>query len=239
MAADSKAATTEHAQNDDSLYGTAETNRGGNSPPTGYRPGRLTGLQILERVFPLQPRSVLELVLRGCNGDVATAIEQFLSAQDAVVVRHQVALAQAYVRDGRDVGAGVPFSSFAGMMTRSYGNAGDGAKSAFTPLHSAFTARSAAFSVSSLLGNTPTTYPKPAHNNPSPSHYPFPTFSHYMPTTVAGGGYASPMFVTSYRPYNVVPTSVGSSMGDSTSRSTSPMELVCSSTRDKTPPIRD
>ena len=158
MTADNK---TEHVENDESAYGD-DTGRGGNSLPTGYRPGRLTGLQILERVFPLQPRSVLDLVLQGCSGDVVSAIEQFLSAQDSVVARHHVAMAQAYVRDGshcNGVSIGVPLS-FAGMMTSGCGNTGGGAKSAFTPLHSAFTARSAAFSVNSLLGEPADGVPK-------------------------------------------------------------------------------
>ncbi|GFS21101.1 doublesex- and mab-3-related transcription factor 3 [Elysia marginata] len=60
--------------------------------PTGYRPGRLTPLEILERVFPLQRRSVLELVLQGCNGDLVKAIEHFISAQDTVAAQHQAAL---------------------------------------------------------------------------------------------------------------------------------------------------
>ncbi|RUS75257.1 hypothetical protein EGW08_016972 [Elysia chlorotica] len=60
--------------------------------PTGFRPGRLTPLEILERVFPLQRRSVLELVLQGCNGDLVKAIEHFISAQDTVAAQHQAAL---------------------------------------------------------------------------------------------------------------------------------------------------
>ncbi|CAI9739325.1 doublesex and mab-3 related transcription factor 3, truncated-like [Octopus vulgaris] len=57
--------------------------------PTAFRPGRLTNLEILERVFPLQRKSVLELVLQGCNGDLVKAIEHFLSAQDTLVAQHQ------------------------------------------------------------------------------------------------------------------------------------------------------
>ena len=52
--------------------------------PTAYRPGRLSSLEILERLYPAQRRAVLELVLQGCNGDVVKAIEHFLSAQDTV-----------------------------------------------------------------------------------------------------------------------------------------------------------
>lgn len=63
--------------------------------PTGFRPGRLTPLEILERVFPLQRRAVLELVLQGCNGDLVKAIEHFLSAQDTMMVAQQQAVLHA------------------------------------------------------------------------------------------------------------------------------------------------
>lgn len=52
--------------------------------PAAFTPGRLNNLEILERVFPLHRKSVLELVLQGCNGDLVKAIEQFLSAQDTI-----------------------------------------------------------------------------------------------------------------------------------------------------------
>ena len=52
--------------------------------PAAFAPGRLNNLEILERVFPLHRRSVLELVLQGCNGDLVKAIEQFISAQDTI-----------------------------------------------------------------------------------------------------------------------------------------------------------
>ncbi|KAH3721157.1 hypothetical protein DPMN_064073 [Dreissena polymorpha] len=55
--------------------------------PAAYAPGRLSNLDILERVFPLHRKSVLELVLQGCNGDLVKAIEQFLSAQDTLEAR--------------------------------------------------------------------------------------------------------------------------------------------------------
>ena len=57
--------------------------------PTAFRPGRLTNVEMLERIFPLQKRHVLELVLHGCNGDLVKAIEQFLSVQDTYIAQHQ------------------------------------------------------------------------------------------------------------------------------------------------------
>lgn len=66
----------------------------GGAQPTAFRPGRLTPLEILERLYPYQRRAVLELVLQGCNGDLVKAIEHFLSAQDTVIAQQQVAMQQ-------------------------------------------------------------------------------------------------------------------------------------------------
>ncbi|XP_038069303.1 doublesex and mab-3 related transcription factor 3, truncated-like [Patiria miniata] len=52
---------------------------------SNFRPGRLTPIEILTRLFPTQRKAVLELVLQGCSGDLVKAIEHFLSAtEDAV-----------------------------------------------------------------------------------------------------------------------------------------------------------
>ncbi|XP_070195128.1 doublesex- and mab-3-related transcription factor A2-like [Littorina saxatilis] len=63
--------------------------KSGSAQPTAFRPGRLSPLEILERLYPYQRRAVLELVLQGCNGDLVKAIEHFLSAQDTVVAQQQ------------------------------------------------------------------------------------------------------------------------------------------------------
>ena len=52
--------------------------------------GRSGHLDILQRVFPYQKRSVLELVLQGCGGDIVKAIEHFLSAQDKLVAQQKI-----------------------------------------------------------------------------------------------------------------------------------------------------
>ncbi|XP_022089263.1 doublesex- and mab-3-related transcription factor A2-like [Acanthaster planci] len=49
---------------------------------SNFRPGRLTPIEILTRLFPAQRKAVLELVLQGCNGDLVKAIEHFLSASE-------------------------------------------------------------------------------------------------------------------------------------------------------------
>ncbi|XP_067140291.1 doublesex- and mab-3-related transcription factor A2-like [Centruroides vittatus] len=59
------------------------------STPADFRPGRLSPLEILSRIFPTQKRTVLELVLQGCNGDLVKTIEHFLSANDALLLRQQ------------------------------------------------------------------------------------------------------------------------------------------------------
>ncbi|CAG5128709.1 unnamed protein product [Candidula unifasciata] len=75
----------------------------GYQQPTAFRPGRLTPLEILERVFPLQRKSVLELVLQGCNGDLVKAIEHFLSAQDTVAAQHQAVLQAGQKQEARSM----------------------------------------------------------------------------------------------------------------------------------------
>ena len=62
----------------------ADVPRHPSTVPSGFRPGRLSHLEILERIFPGQKKNVLELVLQGCNGDLVKAIEHFLSAQDTI-----------------------------------------------------------------------------------------------------------------------------------------------------------
>ena len=51
--------------------------------------GQLGHLEMLQRVFPYQKRSVLELVLQGCSGDIVKTIEHFLSAQDTLIAQQQ------------------------------------------------------------------------------------------------------------------------------------------------------
>ncbi len=60
----------------------------GNNIPADFRPGRLSSLDVISRIFPNQKRSVLDLVLQGCNGDVVKAIEHFLSINDAMILHH-------------------------------------------------------------------------------------------------------------------------------------------------------
>ena len=56
--------------------------------PSHYRPEKQNNIDILERVFPHQRKSVLELVLQGCDGDLIKAIEHFFSAQDTLTAQN-------------------------------------------------------------------------------------------------------------------------------------------------------
>uniref|UniRef100_A0A1I8FYH3 DM domain-containing protein n=1 Tax=Macrostomum lignano TaxID=282301 RepID=A0A1I8FYH3_9PLAT len=51
------------------------------------KPGRLSSLQILERLFPSQRRQALELALQNYSGDAVKAIEHFLAADPASASR--------------------------------------------------------------------------------------------------------------------------------------------------------
>ncbi|XP_014675028.1 PREDICTED: doublesex and mab-3 related transcription factor 3, truncated-like [Priapulus caudatus] len=152
--------------------------------PTAFRPGRLSPLDILQRIFPFQKKTVLELVLHGCNGDPVKAIEHFLSVGDTMLASssasstsHQVATAPAgptYVGSRAETrfhpymaAAFTPFVMADGMNKFPFGSV----KSAFTPLSSAmptpahawqyaFPPRPAGFPVDALLGRTPPIFPQ-------------------------------------------------------------------------------
>lgn len=53
-----------------------------NSLASSFRPGKLTPIQILSRLFHSESTTVLELVLQGCEGDLIKAIEHFLSVSE-------------------------------------------------------------------------------------------------------------------------------------------------------------
>ena len=55
--------------------------------PSHYRPEKQNNVEILERIFPHQRKSVLELVLQGCDGDLIKSIEHFFSAQDTLTAQ--------------------------------------------------------------------------------------------------------------------------------------------------------
>ncbi|GFY77308.1 doublesex-and mab-3-related transcription factor 3 [Trichonephila inaurata madagascariensis] len=95
----------------------------GGALPADFRPGRLSPLEILHRIFPNQKKGVLELVLQGTNGNLITAIEHFLSANDAMFLPHPP-ITYAYPQD-------VPFAPRP-MPRLTIGDRS--LKSAFTPI---------------------------------------------------------------------------------------------------------
>ncbi|UYV74200.1 hypothetical protein LAZ67_11002410 [Cordylochernes scorpioides] len=59
------------------------------STPADFRPGRLSYSVILRRLFPDQNPKMLDLVLQGSSGDLAKAIEHFISAKDSQALRQR------------------------------------------------------------------------------------------------------------------------------------------------------
>ncbi|XP_039272301.1 doublesex and mab-3 related transcription factor 3, truncated-like [Styela clava] len=55
-----------------------------NSIAYSFRPGKLSPIQILKRLFKMESETVLELVLQGCEGDLVKAIEHFLSVPECI-----------------------------------------------------------------------------------------------------------------------------------------------------------
>lgn len=145
-----------------------------NALPTAFRPGRLSPLEILQRIFPFQKKTVLELVLQGCNGELVKAIEHFLSAGDSMVAsNHQSLIApQTQSQNSRSenrfhpyMAAFTPFVMADSMGKLPFG----GIKSAFTPLTSTATSqplsytippRPSLFSADGFMGRTPPIFPQ-------------------------------------------------------------------------------
>ena len=182
--------------------------------PTAYRPGRLSHVEILERIFPFQKRTVLELVLQGCNGDLVKAIEHFLSAQDTIMAQQQIAMTTGVSRGETPNGFHPYITSFSPFRPAANGGSKipfGGVKSAFTPLsptssypglHSAFTSRSTGFSTEALLGRTgmlPHSSRARELLGAAP-HFPYPSLAH-IPTSLAGG-FAPPFLLNPYRGYS-------------------------------------
>ncbi|XP_060697990.1 doublesex- and mab-3-related transcription factor dmd-4-like [Hemiscyllium ocellatum] len=100
--------------------------------PNQYRdnqlpPARMNPMEILQRLFPSEKRSVLGLVLQAYHGDVLKTIESFLSAAEAVMNIHLV----SSMRQLRSTGALGNGLSPHPVREVSIG----GMNSAFTPLH--------------------------------------------------------------------------------------------------------
>ena len=172
--------------------------------PYGFRPGRLSQIEILERIFSFQKRSVLELVLQGCNGDLVKAIEHFLSAQDTLVAQHQGIQrlnSSMYLNSSRSTDSSIhsfhPYMSALNQQRPSINSynklasVNNNLKSAFTPLaphHSSYSnihimmnPRNTSHSTDVLLNKLP-----PAMSNGLFSHCNNPIRTGDMTTTLPG-----------------------------------------------------
>ncbi|XP_017660812.1 PREDICTED: doublesex- and mab-3-related transcription factor A2 isoform X1 [Lepidothrix coronata] len=136
------------------------------SPSAGGR--QRTPIDILTRVFPAHKRSVLELVLQGCGGDVVQAIEQILNNRGP-----EKGPEEGWARDGAL--QGLPPSPaaaaahhrplIAGAMAPAIGTLGS--RSAFSPLQpnaTHFGAEAGAYPLGTHLGLNPLRLAYSAHS---------------------------------------------------------------------------
>ncbi|XP_064311814.1 doublesex- and mab-3-related transcription factor A2 [Phalacrocorax carbo] len=136
------------------------------SPSAGGR--QRTPIDILTRVFPAHKRSVLELVLQGCGGDVVQAIEQILNNRGP-----EKGPEEGWSRDGAL--QGLPPSPaaaaahhrplIAGAMAPAIGTLGS--RSAFSPLQpnaTHFGAEAGAYPLGTHLGLNPLRLAYSAHS---------------------------------------------------------------------------
>ncbi|NXW85470.1 DMTA2 factor, partial [Alopecoenas beccarii] len=134
------------------------------SPSAGGR--QRTPIDILTRVFPAHKRSVLELVLQGCGGDVVQAIEQILNNRGP-----EKGPEEGWARDGALQGLpATPAAAhhrplIAGAMAPAIGTLGS--RSAFSPLQpnaTHFGAEAGAYPLGTHLGLNPLRLAYSAHS---------------------------------------------------------------------------
>ncbi|XP_030311244.1 doublesex- and mab-3-related transcription factor A2 [Calypte anna] len=135
------------------------------SPSAGGR--QRTPIDILTRVFPAHKRSVLELVLQGCGGDVVQAIEQILNNRGP-----EKGPEESWARDGALQGLPpTPATAahhrplIAGAMAPAIGTLGS--RSAFSPLQpnaTHFGAEAGAYPLGTHLGLNPLRLAYSAHS---------------------------------------------------------------------------
>ncbi|KAM9379468.1 doublesex- and mab-3-related transcription factor A2 [Phaethornis superciliosus] len=135
------------------------------SPSAGSR--QRTPIDILTRVFPAHKRSVLELVLQGCGGDVVQAIEQILNNRGP-----EKGPEEGWARDGAlqslpptPATAAHHRPLIAGAMAPAIGTLGS--RSAFSPLQpnaTHFGAEAGAYPLGTHLGLNPLRLAYSAHS---------------------------------------------------------------------------
>ncbi|XP_060080715.1 doublesex- and mab-3-related transcription factor A2-like [Ylistrum balloti] len=175
-------------------------------PPTPFLPGHLNNLEILERVFPFQRKSVLELVLQGCNGDLVKAIEQFLSTQDTLINQQTTPRLKQDFRSHPYFGQ-LPLHTIKSLNAKL--PSGSSMRSAFTPfsnpapmahtgLHSAFTSHVNTMSCDALRAQMFPTGMRSGDVLPPSSQFPYPSFSH-LTSGPLPGFMSSPFSLYPYR----------------------------------------
>lgn len=172
---------------------------------TPFLPGHLNNLEILERVFPFQRKSVLELVLQGCNGDLVKAIEQFLSTQETLMAQHSTPRVKHDYRTHPYLGH-LPLTTLKslnaklppGSMRSAFTPFSSAAPMAHTGLHSAFTSHVSSMSCDALRAQM---FPQSMRSNdvlPPSSQFPYPSFSH-LTSGPLPGFMSSPFSLYPYR----------------------------------------
>nr|XP_006126511.2 doublesex- and mab-3-related transcription factor A2 [Pelodiscus sinensis] len=133
------------------------------SPAAGGR--QRTPLDILTRVFPAHRRSVLELVLQGCGGDVVQAIEQILNNRGPDKAPDEGWAREGALQPSPAAAAAHHRPLLAGAMSPAIGTLGS--RSAFSPLQpnaSHFGAEASAYPLGTHLGLNPLRLAYSAHS---------------------------------------------------------------------------
>ncbi|RWS10765.1 doublesex and mab-3 related transcription factor 3-like protein [Dinothrombium tinctorium] len=192
------APTTQQSQQSMSKTQQSETHPSDvmNDLPSDFRPGRLSAIDLLMRIFPNQKRTIMELVLQGCNGDVRKAIEHFFSLKDAMALKQ--------VQAKQNIQANGQMTALRAAESANFGPVLGSVKSAFTPLasnvslfaqNSLFASRTNFAPLAPPFVNTlPTSYHRdftslvPQYYNPASVHFLLhqPTSFPNIPTPVGG-----------------------------------------------------
>ncbi|XP_030061458.1 doublesex- and mab-3-related transcription factor A2 [Microcaecilia unicolor] len=154
------------------------------SPSAGAR--QRTPIDILTRVFPTHKKSVLELVLQGCGGDVVQAIEQILNNRGQEKGTDETWSKEGALQSLQPSPSSTHRPLIAGAMTPAIGT-----RSAFSPLQpnaTHFGADANAYPLGTHLGLNPLRFAYSAHSRGLAFMTPYSTAS-LMPTL----GFRPPM----------------------------------------------
>nr|XP_014348775.1 PREDICTED: doublesex- and mab-3-related transcription factor A2 isoform X1 [Latimeria chalumnae] len=124
------------------------------SPSSGTR--QRTPIDILTKVFPTHKRSVLELVLQGCGGDVVQAIEQILNNRGQEKTTEETWSREGSLLNVQPQPSSTQRPMITAGMTPAIGTLGN--RSAFSPLQpnaTHFGADASAYSLGTHLGLNP------------------------------------------------------------------------------------